>query len=123
MIKSCSGHLKTCKSIENRKSKIFANPILSSYVLEESKKKRNSIFMQYLLILSCFLAIQPKLRKENLLDTRGSDERDVISKINRKIVSCALNKITLNALNAHMIFCRCRINENSRKKKSDKRNL
>ena len=32
IVKSCSGHLKTCKSIENRKSKIFANPILSSYV-------------------------------------------------------------------------------------------
>ena len=32
IVKSCSGHLKLCKSIENRKSKIFANPILSSYV-------------------------------------------------------------------------------------------
>ena len=26
MFRSCSKHLKTCKSIENRKSKIFANP-------------------------------------------------------------------------------------------------
>ena len=38
MDKSCSGHLETCKSIENRLSKIFANPILSSFTLEESKK-------------------------------------------------------------------------------------
>ena len=40
-VKSCSGHLKPCKSNENPKSKIFENPILSSYVLyiEESKKK------------------------------------------------------------------------------------
>ena len=32
MVKSCSGHLKTYKSIKNRKSKIFKNPILSSYI-------------------------------------------------------------------------------------------
>ena len=32
MDKSCLGHLKTCKAIENWISKIFASPILSSYV-------------------------------------------------------------------------------------------
>ena len=32
MMKSCSGHFKTCKSLETRMSKIFVNPILSSYV-------------------------------------------------------------------------------------------
>ena len=35
--KSCSGHLKTCKSIKNRKSKICTKPILSSIYIEESK--------------------------------------------------------------------------------------
>ena len=32
MVKTCSGCLKTCKSIKNRKSKIFTKPILSSYL-------------------------------------------------------------------------------------------
>ena len=38
MVKSCSGHLKTCKSIENWMSKIFASLILSSYAHRRSKK-------------------------------------------------------------------------------------
>ena len=37
MIKSCSGHLKTCKSIENWMSKIFANPILFSFIYNKIK--------------------------------------------------------------------------------------
>ena len=37
IVKSCSGHSKTCKSIENRKSKICTKPILSSTYIEESK--------------------------------------------------------------------------------------
>ena len=42
IVKSCSGHPKTCKSIQNRKSKICTKPILSSIYIEESKKyKRN----------------------------------------------------------------------------------
>ena len=40
IVKSCSGHPKTCKSIENRKSKICTKPILSSICIEESKKRR-----------------------------------------------------------------------------------
>ena len=36
MASSSSGHLKACKSIENRMSKIFTNPILSSYVFRHS---------------------------------------------------------------------------------------
>ena len=35
VVKSCSGHPKTCKSIKNRKSKIFPKPILSSIQIEE----------------------------------------------------------------------------------------
>ena len=38
IVKSCSGHPKTCKSIENRKSKIYTKSILSSTYIEESKK-------------------------------------------------------------------------------------
>ena len=37
IVKSCSGHPKTCKSIENRKLKICTKPILSSIYIEESK--------------------------------------------------------------------------------------
>ena len=39
IVKSCSGHPKTCKSIKSRKSKIFMKPILSSIYIEERKKK------------------------------------------------------------------------------------
>ena len=38
IVKSCSGHPKTCKSVKNRKSKICTKPILSSSYIEESKK-------------------------------------------------------------------------------------
>ena len=38
IVKSCSGHPKTFKSIKNRKSKIFTKPMLSSIYVEESKK-------------------------------------------------------------------------------------
>ena len=38
--KSCSGHLKACKSIKNRNSKIFRIPILSSYIKYRRKKKQ-----------------------------------------------------------------------------------
>ena len=37
IVKSRSGHPKACKSIKNRKSKIFTKPILSSVFTEESK--------------------------------------------------------------------------------------
>ena len=39
IVKSCSGHPKTCKSIENRKSKICTKPIFSSTYIEESKNE------------------------------------------------------------------------------------
>ena len=38
IVKSCSGHPKTCKFIKNRKSKICTKPVLSSMYIEESKK-------------------------------------------------------------------------------------
>ena len=38
IVKPCSGHPKTCKSIKNRKSKTCTKPILSSIYIEESKK-------------------------------------------------------------------------------------
>ena len=38
MVKSCSGYLKVCKSIKTRMSKIFTNPMLSSYAYRIQKK-------------------------------------------------------------------------------------
>ena len=38
IVKSCSGHPKTCKSIKNRKSKICTKQIFFSINIEESKK-------------------------------------------------------------------------------------
>ena len=32
IVKSRTGHLKTCKSVKNRKSKVFTIPILPSYI-------------------------------------------------------------------------------------------
>ena len=46
MVKSCSGHLKTCKSTKNRMSKIFANPILSSRVYTEESKKESPCILR-----------------------------------------------------------------------------
>ena len=40
IVKLCSGHPKTCKSIKNRKLKIFMKPTLSSIYIEESKTTR-----------------------------------------------------------------------------------
>ena len=37
IVKSCSGHPKSCKSIKNRKSKICTKPVLSSSYIEENK--------------------------------------------------------------------------------------
>ena len=37
IVESCSGHPKTCKSIKNRKSKIFIKPILSSIYMRKVK--------------------------------------------------------------------------------------
>ena len=42
MVKSCSGHLKTCK---NRKSKFFMNPMLLMYI-EESKNIKFGAFFE-----------------------------------------------------------------------------
>ena len=42
MAKLCLEHPKTCKSIENRKSKICTKPILSSTYIEESKNITDS---------------------------------------------------------------------------------
>ena len=48
VVKSCSGHPKTCKSTKNRKSKIFKKPILSSVYVEENQKLLQVIFIQVL---------------------------------------------------------------------------
>ena len=40
IVKSCSGHPKSYKSIKNWKSKICTRPILSSTYIEKSKKKK-----------------------------------------------------------------------------------
>ena len=40
IVKSCSGHPKTCKSNKNQKSKICTKPILSSAYIEESNNER-----------------------------------------------------------------------------------
>ena len=40
IVKLCSGHTKTCKSIKNWKSKIFTKLILCLIYIEESKKGR-----------------------------------------------------------------------------------
>ena len=48
IVKLCSGHPKTCKSMKNSKSKICMKPILYSIYIEESK---NSItIVSYLLL-------------------------------------------------------------------------
>ena len=39
IVKSCTGHPKTCKSIKNRKTKIFSKPIIYCIYTEESKKE------------------------------------------------------------------------------------
>ena len=39
IVKSCSGHPKTCKSTKNRKSKICTKPIPSFTYIEESKNQ------------------------------------------------------------------------------------
>ena len=36
IVKSCSGYPKACKSVKNRKSKIYTKPIPSSIHVEES---------------------------------------------------------------------------------------
>ena len=52
IVKSYSGHPKTCKSIKNRKSKNCTQTILSSTYIEESKKRKkrkmNSHFKMYI---------------------------------------------------------------------------
>ena len=50
IVKSCSGHPKTYKSIKNRKSKICTKPVLSSNYTEESKNNlrehQNSVALE-----------------------------------------------------------------------------
>ena len=43
MVKSCSGYIKTCKSIESRMQKIFESPILCSYVYRRKLKRKKKI--------------------------------------------------------------------------------
>ena len=43
IMKSCSGHPKTRKSVKNRKSKNFKIPILFSYLEYEKKVKKNKL--------------------------------------------------------------------------------
>ena len=50
IVKSCSGHPKTCKSVKNRKSKICTKPILSSTFIEESNKSESDNVFSCLLL-------------------------------------------------------------------------
>ena len=64
IVKSCSGHLKTCTSIENRIPKIFRNPILSSNVYRYSTKfLPKEIFKKFLkstcVLLRILLTVLP----------------------------------------------------------------
>ena len=45
IVKSCSGHPKTCKSIKNRKWKICPKPVLSSTDIEERKNVEHYLFI------------------------------------------------------------------------------
>ena len=45
IVKSYSVHSEICKSIKNRKSKIFKKPILSSIYVEESKNIERERFV------------------------------------------------------------------------------
>ena len=72
MVKLCSGHLETCTSIENRTSKILANPILSSYAYrrknkKKRKKKKKETSRLHYFGLKCLLKNRNKLMIENNL--------------------------------------------------------
>ena len=82
MVKSCSGHLKKCKSIENRMSKIFTNPILSFYTYKRKQKEivsykkeiffvllskfQASNFLKYILKMLNYLQTNPIRYKQNI---------------------------------------------------------
>ena len=68
MVQSCSWHLKTCESIENRKSKIFANPILSFYVRIEESKKTNRTGQQ--IDVSHSDHLRPKVKMSHIASHR-----------------------------------------------------
>ena len=58
IVKSCSGHPKTCESIKNRKLKIFTKPVLFSIYTEESKNFISYLScMMYILYLNEFSAL------------------------------------------------------------------
>ena len=49
VVKSCSKHPKTCKSIKNQKSKICTKPILSSMHIDMQKIKHSDYFLSKIL--------------------------------------------------------------------------
>ena len=53
IVKSCSGHPKTCKSIKNWKLKNFTKPILSSIYID--KNKNGVLFNSKIYFFSIFL--------------------------------------------------------------------
>ena len=44
IVKSCSEHLKACKSIKNQKSKICTKPIVSSIDIKKKRKRKKGKF-------------------------------------------------------------------------------
>ena len=52
IVKSYSGHPKTCKSIKNRKSKTFMETIFSPIYIEESKNISSNYFWNYFYIIN-----------------------------------------------------------------------
>ena len=71
IVKSCSGHPKTCKYIENRKLKICTKRILSSTYIEDSKKKMKwffscSFFMKLYQVSFAYLFKKVKQLKQHI---------------------------------------------------------
>ena len=84
IVKSCSGHPKTCKSMKNRKSKICTKPVLSSVYIEESKKKKwffhlKHALNQYLRLYLPYINVPVKVMIQSLMHT------DEISKETKNI--------------------------------------
>ena len=77
MVKSCSGHLKICKFIENRKLKIFANPM--------TKSKDFCTILKHLLI---FFILYKKLSSQSTYSIRNTE---YINSIRAKIFFYSLN--------------------------------
>ena len=92
IVKSCSGHPKTCKSIKNRKSKIFTKPILSSTYIEESWKIIFIFFYVLLIYFSFSIQIYKILHFKTSSQT-GLHTRERSYNVLRIFSSCEINLI------------------------------